>query len=50
MDDVEAAKKAIERVFEADNVALFGRKSLEKIKGYTIEQMAREHREVFEKL
>ena len=48
VDDVEATKKAIERVFEADNVTRFGRKSLEKIKGYTIEQMAREHREVFE--
>ena len=48
VDDVEATKKAIGRVFEVDNVARFGRKSLEKIKGYTIEQMAREHREVFE--
>lgn len=50
VDDVEATKKAIGRVFEVDNVARFGRKSLEKIKGYTIEQMAREHKEIFERL
>ena len=50
VDDIEATKNAIERVFEADNVSRFGRKSLEKIKGYTIEQMGREHRKVFERL
>jgi len=47
VEDVEALKQAIEKVFEGDNASEFGRKSLEKIRNYTIEKMAVEHRDVF---
>ena len=48
VEDIEATKAAIEKVFEGNNVVEFGKKSLEKIRGYTIEQMAVEHKEIFE--
>ena len=44
---VEALKQAIEKGFEGDNASEFGRKSLEKIRNYTIERMAAEHRDIF---
>lgn len=49
VEDVEATKAAIEKVFEGDNSSEFGKKSLEKIRNYTIEHMAIEHKEIFEK-
>lgn len=43
-DDVKALKQAIEKVFEnQENVTLMGEKSLEIIKGYSIEEMTRVH-------
>ena len=47
VEDVKTTKEAIEKVFKGDNATEFGRKSLEKIRGYTIEQMAVEHKEIF---
>ena len=47
VEGVEALKQAIEKVFEGDNASEFGRKSLEKIRNYTIERMAAEHRDIF---
>ena len=47
VEDVKATKDAIEKVLKGDNATEFGRKSLEKIRGYTIEQMAVEHKEIF---
>ena len=48
VEDVNAVKDAIEKIFEGDNVVEFGKKSLDKIKNYTIEKMAMEHRDIFE--
>ena len=48
VEDIEATKTAIEKVFEGDNASEFGKKSLEEIKNYTIERMAIEHRDIFE--
>ena len=48
VEDVNAVKDAIEKVIERDNVLKFGKKSLEKIRNYTIERMAVEHKEIFE--
>lgn len=48
VEDVNAVKDAIEKIFEGDNAVEFGKKSLDKIKNYTIEKMAIEHRDIFE--
>ena len=48
VEDVSATKDAIEKVFEGDNAVELGKKSLEKIRDYTIEKMAVEHKEIFE--
>ena len=47
VEGVEVLKQAIEKVFDGDNASEFGRKSLEKIRNYTIERMAAEHRDIF---
>lgn len=48
IEDVKATKDAIEKVLEGGNALEFGKKSLEKIRNYTIERMAVEHKEIFE--
>lgn len=50
VEDVKATKDAIEKVFVGNNVFEFGKKSLDKIRNYTIEQMAIEHRDIFESI
>lgn len=47
IEDVKATKDAIEKVLEGVNSLEFGKKSLEKIRDYTIEKMAMEHRDIF---
>ena len=47
VEDIKATKEAIEKILDGGSAAEFGRKSLEKISNYTIEQMAAEHRDIF---
>ena len=47
VEDVKATKDAIEKVLEGVNSVELGKKSLEKIRDYTIEKMAMEHRDIF---
>ena len=47
VEDVKTTKEAIEKIFEDGSAAELGRKSLEKIRDYTIERMAAEHRDIF---
>ena len=47
VEDVKATKDAIEKVLEGINSVELGKKSLEKIRDYTIEKMAAEHRDIF---